>query len=130
MAKDKDNPQALTEQEALLDAIKENEVCVSITSGSAIGATLLAFNQTARKHNRKEMGAQEWAELAIATGLLAMKRAWEYSAETKNSRFYVDEMKNIAKLFTVPEPTQPKFLERMTARYEAEQACRAKYGIQ
>lgn len=130
MSKNKDNSTALAEQEALLESIGENLPCVEILSGSSLGATLLAFNQVARLHGRKELAPQEWAELAIATGLLAIKRTWEYSAKTQNNKSFVDEMKAIAKLFTVPASDQPKYLERMTARYEAEQTCRLKYGIQ
>jgi hypothetical protein len=126
----KDNSKALAEQEAIVAAIAENDVCVSISSGSPLGATLVAFNQTASKHNRKEMSPQEWAEIAIATGLLALKRSWEYTANTRNQKEFVAEMRTIAKLFTVPAPEHPKYLERMSARYEAEQNCRAKYGIQ
>jgi hypothetical protein len=128
--KERNNATALAEQEALVDAIQENDVCVSLTSGSVLGSTLLAFNQTARKHNRKEMSPQEWAEIAIATGLLALKRSWEYTANTKNTKAFADEMKTISKLFTVPTPEHPKYMERMVARFEAEQNCRAKYGIQ
>jgi hypothetical protein len=126
----KDNSKAMAEQEQIVNAIAENDVCVSITSGSPLGATLVAFNQTASKHNRKEMTPQEWAEIAIATGLLALKRSWEYTAITRNTKAFAEEMRTIAKLFTVPAPEHPKYLERMTARYEAEQNCRAKYGIQ
>jgi hypothetical protein len=127
---ERDNSTALAEQEALVDAIQENDVCVSLTSGSALGATLLAFNQVARKHSRSEKSPQEWAEIAIATGLLALKRSWEYTANTKNTKAFADEMKTISKLFHVPSPEHPKYLERMSARFEAEQNCRAKYGIQ
>jgi hypothetical protein len=126
----RDNSKALAEQEQIVASIQENDVCVKIRSGSSIGATLVAFNQTASKHNRKEMNPQEWAELAIATGLLALKRSWEYTAKTRNSQAFVEEMRTIAKLFNVPSPEHPKYLERMSARYEAEQNCRAKYGIQ
>jgi hypothetical protein len=126
----RDNSKALAEQEQIVNAISENEVCVSITSGSPLGATLVAFNQVASKYNRKEMTPQEWAEVAIATGLLALKRSWEYTANTKNIKAFTDEMKTIAKLFNVPDPTHPKYMERMVARFEAEQNCRAKYGIQ
>lgn len=139
-----DNSTALAEQQALLDAVKENANCVEITTGSLVGSTLVAFNETAKLHNRKEMSPQEWAELAIATGLLAIKRTWEYSAKTRNNSAYVEEMKVIAKLFTVPEPpiismtSTPEthqglfdiYIKRMTARFEAEQNCRAKYGVQ
>ena len=76
------------------------------------------------------MSPQEWAEIAIATGLLALKRSWEYTANTRNLKAYAEEMRAIGKLFTVPAPDHAKYLERMTARYEAEQNCRAKYGIQ
>ncbi len=126
----KDNSKALAEQESIVSAIQENEVCVEIRSGSPIGATLVAFNQTASKYNRKEMTPQEWAEIAIATGLLALKRSWEYTANTKNVKAFTDEMRTIAKLFNVPTSDHPKYIERMTARFEAEQNCRVKYGIQ
>ena len=126
----KDNSKAMAEQEAIVDAIGENTVCVAITTASPIGAALLTFNQTASKHGRSEKSPQEWAELAIATGLLALKRSWEYTAKTRNSADFVNEMRQIAKLFTVPEPEHPKYLERMQSRFEAEQNCRAKYGIQ
>ena len=126
----KDNSKALMEQEAIVTAIAENDVCVEIRSGSALGASLVAFNQTASKHNRKEMTPQEWAEIAIATGLLALKRSWEYTANTRNIKSFTDEMRAIAKLFNVPAPEHPKYMERMVARFEAEQNCRAKYGIQ
>jgi hypothetical protein len=126
----KDNSKAMAEQEQVLSAIQENSVCVEITSGSPLGATLVAFNQTAAKHNRKEQTPQEWAEIAIATGLLALKRSWEYTANTRNTKEFANEMRTIAKLFTVPAPEHPKYLERMSARFEAEQNCRAKYGIQ
>jgi hypothetical protein len=130
MSKNTDNSIALAEQEQLVQAIAENDVCVEITAGSPLGATLLAFNQTARKAGRKELAPQEWAEIAIATGLLALRRSWEYTAITRNTKAFADEMRTIAKLFTVPASEHPKFQERMLARYEAEQACRAKYGIQ
>ena len=126
----KDNSKAMAEQEELVTAIGENTVCVSITTAQPIGAALLTFNQTASKHNRSEKSPQEWAELAIATGLLALKRSWEYTAKTRNSADFVNEMRQIAKLFTVPEPEHPKYMERMQSRFEAEQNCRAKYGIQ
>lgn len=126
----KDNSKAMAEQESIVSAIQENGVCVEIHAGSPLGATLVAFNQVASKHNRKEMSPQEWAELAIATGLLALKRSWEYTAKTRNSADFVNEMRQIAKLFTVPAPEHPKYLERMQSRFEAEQNCRAKYGIQ
>ena len=126
----KDNSKAMAEQESIVAAIQENDVCVEIRSGSPLGATLVAFNQTATKHNRKEMTPQEWAEIAIATGLLALKRSWEYTANTRNTKDFINEMRTIAKLFSVPAPEHPKYLERMSARYEAEQNCRAKYGIQ
>jgi len=126
----KDNSKAMLEQEQIVASIAENNVVVEITSGSPLGATLVAFNQVAEKHNRKAMSPQEWAEIAIATGLLALKRSWEYTANTRNVKAFTDEMRTIAKLFTVPGSEHPKFLERMTARFEAEQACRAKYGIQ
>jgi hypothetical protein len=126
----KDNSKAMAEQEELVTAIGENTVCVSITTAQPIGAALLTFNQTACKHNRSEKSPQEWAELAIATGLLALKRSWEYTAKTRNSSAFVDEMRQIAKLFTVPAPEHSKYMERMQSRFEAEQNCRAKYGIQ
>lgn len=121
---------AMSDQELIVNAISEDSVCVELKTGSPLGATLVAFNQTAKKHGRKEMSPQEWAEIAIATGLLALKRSWEYTAVTRNTKAFVDEMKTIAKLFTVPTPEHPKYLERMSARFEAEQNCRAKYGIQ
>ena len=74
-----DNSNALAEQEAIVDAIAEDTECVSITTGMPIGAILIAFNQTAKAFGRKEMSAQEWAELAIAQGLTAIKRSWKYS---------------------------------------------------
>src|SRR5258708_25165149 len=126
----KDNSKAMAEQDMIIAAIGENTVCVEITSGSPLGATLVAFNQTASKHNRAEQTPQEWAEIAIATGLLALKRSWEYTANTRNMKEFVSEMRTIAKLFTVPAPEHAKYLERMSARHEAEQNCRAKYGIQ
>ena len=126
----KDNSKAMAEQEELVTAIGENTVCVSITTAQPIGAALLTFNQTASKHNRTERSPQAWAELAIATGLLALKRSWEYTANTRNTKDFINEMRTIAKLFSVPAPEHPKYLERMSARYEAEQNCRAKYGIQ
>lgn len=126
----RDNSKALAEQDEIVAAISENSTIVEITSGSPLGATLVAFNQTASKHGRKELTPQEWAEIAIATGLLALKRSWEYTANTRNTKDFVNEMRTIAKLFTVPAPEHPKYLERMSARYEAEQNCRAKYGIQ
>ena len=126
----KDNSKAMAEQDAIVEAIAQNDVCVTITTAQPIGAALLTFNQTASKHNRTEKSPQEWAELAIATGLLALKRSWEYTAKTRNSADFVNEMRQIAKLFTVPAPEHPKYLERMQSRFEAEQNCRAKYGIQ
>lgn len=128
--KTRDNSTAMAEQESLLVAIAENGVCVEIKAGSPLGATLLAFNQTASKHGRKELSPQEWAELAIATGLLAIKRTWEYSAKTQNNKGFVEEMRSIAKLFTVPAPEHPEYQKRMFARFEAEQHCRAKFGVQ
>lgn len=126
----KDNSKALAEQEEIVEAIAQDSVCVTITTAMPIGATLVAFNQIARQYGRKELGLQEWAELAIATGLTAIKRSWKYTAETQNLKEYAEEMRAIAKLFTVPAPDHVKFIERMTARYEAEQNCRVKYGIQ
>lgn len=127
---ERDNSKAMVEQEELLQAISDDTVLVEVRSSSALGASLLTFNQTAAKHGRKELAPQEWAELAIATGLLAIKRTWEYSATTRNNKAYVQEMKDIARLFTVPDSTHAKYLERMTARFEAEQNCRAKFGVQ
>ncbi len=126
----KDNSKAMAEQEAIVEAIGENTICVEITTASPIGAALLTFNQTSSKHGRQEKSPQEWAELAIATGLLALKRSWEYTAKTRNNTAFTEEMRTIAKLFTVPAPDHSKYIDRMTARYEAEQNCRAKYGIQ
>lgn len=126
----KDNSKAMAEQEEIVEAIAQNDACVTITTAQPIGAALLTFNQTASKHNRSEKSPQEWAELAIATGLLALKRSWEYTAKTRNSADFVNEMRQIAKLFTVPAPEHPKYMERMQSRFEAEQNCRAKYGIQ
>jgi hypothetical protein len=126
----KDNSKAMQEQEQIVASIAENNVVVEITSGSPLGATLVAFNQTAEKHNRKAMTPQEWAEIAIATGLLALKRSWEYTANTRNTKEFANEMRTIAKLFTVPAPEHPNYMARMQARFEAEQNCRAKYGIQ
>lgn len=126
----KDNSTAHADQQAIVNAVEQDSTCVAITTKSVLGATLVSFNAIAKKHNRKEMSPQEWAELAIATGLLAMKRAWEYSDKTRNNTAYVEEMRAIAKLFTVPESTHPKYMEKMVARFEAEQACRAKYGVQ
>lgn len=130
MNKNTNNATALAEQEALVEAIGENSVCVSITTGSPLGASLLAFNAIARKHGQEEHSPQEWVELELANALTARKRAWEYSAKTRSNKDYVAEMVTIAKLFTVPAPDHAKYLERMTARFEAEQACRAKYGVQ
>ena len=127
---EKDNSKAMAEQEELLDAIKEDAVCVSITAGSPLGATLLAFNQIARQYDEKELSAQEWAEQELPNALLARKRAWKYSADTRNLKAYAEEMRAIGKLFTVPAPAHAKYMERMVARFEAEQNCRAKYGIQ
>lgn len=125
-----DNSKAMAEQEQLLDAIQENAVCVTILAGSALGASLLAFNQIARQYGEPELSAQEWVEKELPNALLARKRAWKYSADTRNLKAYAEEMRAIAKLFTVPAPDQPKYMERMVARFEAEQNCRAKYGIQ
>lgn len=127
---ERDNSNALVEQAELVEAIGADTLIVEIRSSSPLGATLLAFNQTARKHGRKELGSQEWAELAVATGLLAIKRTWEYSAKTQNNKGFVEEMRVIAKLFTVPAPDHTEYGKRMFARFEAEQACRAKFGIQ
>ncbi len=127
---ERDNSKALAEQEQILEAIAENNVIVTIASGSALGAAIIAFNQTAKAYGRKEMSAQEWAEVAIPNGLLALKRSWKYTADTRNTKEFAEEMRTIGKLFTVPAPEHPKYLERMSARYEAEQNCRVKFGIQ
>lgn len=127
---DRDNSVALQEQEALLQAIEEDSVCVEIFTGHAIGASLLAFNQIARQHGKGERSPQEWAELAIHDGLLAIKRTWEYSAKTRNNKAFVEEMRAITKLFTLPPTEHPKYHDRLQARFDAEQACRSKYGIQ
>lgn len=121
---------ASIEQQAIVDAIAKDSVCVEITTASVLGAVLVAFNQTAKKHNRVEQSPQQWAELAITTGLLAIKRTWEYSAKTRNNAAFVAEMRTIATLFTVPTPDHAKYREKMFARFEAEQACRVKYGVQ
>lgn len=126
----RDNSIAMQEQEEILDAIRENSVLVEIHSSSALGATLLAFNQTARQYGKPEMDAQAWVEQELPNALLARKRTWEYSAKTKNNKAFVEEMKAISKLFTIPESTHVKYQERMLARFEAEQACRVKYGVQ
>jgi hypothetical protein len=130
MSKNKDNSNAVAEQEAIVQAIGEDTQCVSITTAMPIGAILIAFNQIARQYGQPEMSPQERAEIAIADGLTAKKRAWKYSADTQNRKDYVEEMRAIKKLFTVPESTHPKYLERMTARFEAEQNCALKYGVQ
>jgi len=130
MSKERDNSKALAEQEAIVDAIAEDTQCVSITTATATGAILVAFNQVARTYGRPEMSPQEWAVLAISTGLTAIKRSWKYSADTQSRKDYVEEMRSIKKLFTVPDSTHPKYLERMTARFEAEQNCALKYGVQ
>lgn len=127
---ERDNSTALAEQELILDAIAENEVCVSITAGSALGASLIAFNQIARKYNEPELTPQEWVEKELPNALLARKRAWEYAAKTRSEKAFAEEMRAITKLFTVPPSDHPKYMERMVARFEAEQSCRAKYGIQ
>lgn len=126
----KDNSKALAEQEAIVDAIAENSECVSITTATPLGAMLVAFNQTAKQYGRKEMSPQEWAEYAIPAGLIALKRSWKYTSDTRNLKEYANEMRAIGKLFTVPAPDHAKYQERMIARFEAEQNCRAKYGIQ
>jgi hypothetical protein len=130
MANNRDNSNALAEQEAIVNAIGEDTQCVSITTAMPIGAVLLAFNQIAKQYGRTEMSPQEWAELAISTGLTAIKRSWKYSADTQSRKDYVEEMRAIKKLFTVPDSTHPMYLQRMTARFEAEQNCAAKYGVQ
>lgn len=128
--KERNNAQALAEQEEIVNAIGEDSVCVTIRTGSALGAILLAFNQTARKHGAEEHSPQEWCELELANALTARKRAWEYSAKTQNNKAFAEEMRVISKLFNVPSPEHPKYMERMVARFDAEQTCRAKYGIQ
>lgn len=126
----RDNSAALAEQEAIVDAIAENAVCVTITAGSALGASLIVFNQVARLHNESELSPQEWVEKELPNALLARKRAWEYAAKTRNEKAFAEEMRAITKLFTVPASDHPKYMERMVARFEAEQAARLKYGIQ
>lgn len=130
MDKNRNNATALQEQEELVAAIAEDSVCVTITTGSSLGASLLAFNSIARQYGEQELSAQEWAEKELPNALTARKRAWEYSAKTQNNKAYVEEMRVIGKLFTVPTPDHVKYQERLMARYEAEQACRAKYGVQ
>lgn len=126
----RDNAKALAEQEEIVQAISENEVCVTIHAGTALGASLIAFNQVASKYNVPPRTPQEWVEQELPNALLARKRAWEYAATTRNEKAFADEMRVIAKLFNVPTSNHPKFQERMLARFEAEQSCRAKYGIQ
>lgn len=126
----RDNSTAMQEQEEIVNAIGEDTICVTIRTGSPLGASLLAFNQIARKHGQEEHSPQEWVELELANALTARKRAWEYSAKTQSNKAFAEEMRVIAKLFTVPAPDQPKYMERLQARFEAEQTCRAKYGIQ
>jgi hypothetical protein len=126
----RDNSTAMQEQEALLKAIKSDEIVVSISAATALGASLLAFNSIASKFGKQEKTPQEWAEQAIQQGLEAIRRTWEYSEKTRTNKEFANEMRTIAKLFHVPESTHPKYQERMLARFEAEQACRAKYGIQ
>lgn len=127
---ERDNSTALAEQELILDAISENEICASITAGSALGASLIAFNQIARKYGESELTPQEWVEKELPNALLARKRAWEYASKTRSEKAFAEEMRAITKLFTVPPSDHPKYMERMVARFEAEQNCRAKYGIQ
>ena len=130
MNKNRDNATALAEQEAIVQAISEDSICVTITTGSALGASLLAFNQIARKYGEPELSPQEWVEKELPNALTARKRAWEYSAKTQTNKAFVAEMVTISKLFTVPPAEHPEYQRRMLARFEAEQACRAKYGIQ
>ena len=130
MGKDRDNSKALAEQEEIVNAIGEDTVCVTIRTGSTLGAILLAFNQIARAHGQEEHSPQEWVELELQNALTARKRTWEYSATTRNNKAFVAEMIAIKKLFTVPEPDHANYLSRMQARFEAEQNCRTKYGIQ
>jgi|HubBroStandDraft_2_1064218.scaffolds.fasta_scaffold173180_1 hypothetical protein len=126
----RDNSKAMLEQEEIVNAIGEDTVCVTIRTGSALGAILLAFNQIARKHGAEEHSPQEWCELELQNALTARKRAWEYSAKTQSNKAFAEEMRVISKLFTVPAPDAPKYMERLQARFEAEQTCRAKYGVQ
>jgi hypothetical protein len=130
MSKTRDNSLALEEQNQIVEAMQEDAVCVSITAGSVLGALLLAFNAVARQFDEDELSPQEWVEKELPNALLTRKRAWKYAMDTRNEKAYADEMRTIAKLFTVPAPDHVKYLERMTARFEAEQACRVKYGIQ
>jgi len=126
----RDNSKAMLEQEAIVDAIGEDTVCVEIRTGSALGASLLAFNQIASKYGAEQHSPQEWVELELANALTARKRAWEYSAKTQANKAFAEEMRVISKLLTVPAPDAPKYMERLQARFEAEQTCRAKYGVQ
>jgi hypothetical protein len=130
ISKTVNNANALAEQEAIVKAIGEDSVCVSITTGSALGATLLAFNQIARKYGQAEMSPQELVDAELPNALTARKRAWEYSDKTRSNKAFVEEMRVIAKLFHVPASDHAEYHKRMSARFEAEQACRAKYGIQ
>ena len=130
MAKDKDNSKALAEQEEIVAAIAEDSVCVEITTAMPIGAVLVAFNQTAKMYGKAERTPQAWAEDFIADGLKAQVRTWKYTLETQNLKEHKVEMLAIKKLFTVPEKDHEKYHERLMARFEAEQNCNAKYGIQ
>lgn len=127
---ERNNAAALAEQEMIVDAIAENAVCVTITAGSPLGASLVAFNQIARQYGEDELTPQEWVDKELPNALLARKRAWKYAADTRNDKAFAEEMRAISKLFTVPAPDHAKYQERLFARFEAEQNCRAKYGVQ
>jgi hypothetical protein len=121
---------AMADQEALLERIADDTLIVEIRSSSTLGASLLAFNAVAAQYGEASLTPQEWVEKEMQNALLARKRAWKYSADTRNTKAFADEMRAIAKLFNVPAPEHPKYQERMIARFEAEQTCRGKYGIQ
>lgn len=126
----KDNSKAMVAQEELVAAIGNDTVIVEIRSSSALGASLLAFNQIAEQYGEEQLDPQAWVDKELPNALLARKRAWKYSADTRNTKAFAEEMRTIAKLFTVPAPDHANYMPRMQARFEAEQNCRAKYGIQ
>ena len=133
MSKDsnsRNNATALLEQEELVQAIGENSVCVTITTGSALGASLLAFNMVARSFGKEEHSPQEWVELLFANTLNAQKSVWMYSVKTRNNKKLHEELKVINRLFTVPSPEHPAYAERRMAKMDAIDACEAKYGVQ
>jgi hypothetical protein len=126
----RDNSEAMQEQEELMQAIADDIAVVVIKSSTPLGATLLAFNQVAAQHGVDARAPQEWCELELPLALLARKRAWEYAAKTRSEKKFAEEMRSISKLFTVPVPEHPAYKDRLLARFEAEQNCRVKYGIQ